>query len=296
MQSTLVIPTYKRPTGIVTALESVIAGTRLPDEILIIDDDELADEIIDDWSKQFLARGSILMYHKKDHSVHRRGLSESKNLALSLAQHEIIFYIDDDVVLDEGYMAVIMQLWETHADNVDLLGIGGRIANARQQSFIERLLYRFFGLSGETSWDVNPVGFQVWDQSVMETERAYYLHGGVSSYRRSVLKELQFTTFDGGRTGLEDVDLSIRAKQAGYYCLYVPKAFLYHYHEASGRESAFQSGIKEGVNRKKIFEHIGPHTVVHYPWFVWANVGWIIKKALGGHLRHAFGMIVGLLS
>ncbi len=45
-----------------------------------------------------------LIYYKKDLRIERRGLSESKNKGLNLANNYIVFVLDDDVELCQGFL------------------------------------------------------------------------------------------------------------------------------------------------------------------------------------------------
>jgi len=294
LKSTLVVPTYKREKALGRALQSVYENTLLPDELLIIDDANLPKGFIEKWQEKFKNKLNF-KYYKKDHNKHRRGLSESKNLAVQLAENEIIFFIDDDVVLDKNYIKEIMHVWKSGNEN-KLAAVGGRISNNRSQSDFEKKVYnKFFGLSSKLPWDVNDVAFQVWDESVSEPILAHYIHGGVSSYKKDILIKYPFREFSGGRTGLEDVEHALRLKLAGYHFIYNPKASLEHHHEALGREKPFLSGKKESQNRKEIFKLHCKQDFKYKMRFTWANVGWILRKILALRFSYATGMLYALL-
>ncbi len=295
MKFSLTIPTYKREQALLKALRCVLDGSRIPDEILIIDDAQIKKSTLEQIKSLVDIKKIKFVYYKKDHSKHRRGLSESKNLAIDLAENEIIFFIDDDVFVDKFYFEKIMDVWENNKDP-KLFGVGGKITNNRKQSFFEKSIYnKIFALTGELSWDVNEVGYQVWDEAVVELEKAYYIHGGVSSYKRAYLKQFGFKTFSGGRTGLEDVELSLRVKKAGFYFLYEPSAQVLHLHEVNGRERPFLSGKKEMQNRKEIFNMHCSQSRRQSLVFVWASTGWILRKLLSLQFSYAAGMLAALI-
>jgi len=276
-------------------LESVLANSRLPDEVIVIDDDAVPAELVREFVTACSARGISFEYYKKDHTQIRRGLSESKNWGAKLAQGDVVCFLDDDVVLMPDYFFELFAVWEENCDDDKLMGVGGRIINNRRTTKIEMFYRLFFGLSSDHGWDVNDVGFQVWDEGVLEITKGYYLHGGVSSYRRQLLLKMPFANFSGGRTGLEDVEHCLHAKRKGLHFLYVPSAALYHYPQTTGRESAFQSGQKEGQNRQEIFRKHCQTGFRHKLWFFWANVGWLGKKILSLRLGEAVGMLSGLI-
>lgn len=289
---TVVIPTYRRTDELSRALFSILSQTRMPAEVLIIDDHETPQEFLGGFSCKFAAKGVEFTYYKKDHATERRGLSESKNRALELAKHDVIF-IDDDIELSKTFIERIEEAWRAF-DGEKIIGVGGKIVNNRQQGRLERMFNRLFGLSSKTSWDVTPVGFQVWDESVERPEIAFYVHGGLCALKRDIARELGgFTVFSGGRTGLEDVDFCLRAKQAGYFFVYQPEAQALHHFSPEAREGSFSSGVKETVNRKDIFRRLSPKTIFHRVWFLRSLKGWILRQILAGHVAKAAGMLIG---
>lgn len=293
MNFSVVIATYKRPEALRDTLESIFLNTVIPTEIIIIDDDVTTPELLEHFNKVAAEKSISFTYHKKDHSVIRQGLSESKNLGAKMATEDIVFYLDDDVILNKNYFTEIVKVWEQNKNDTELAGVGGRISNNRKTGRLEKIYLRLFGLTGDCSWDVNEVGFQVWDESVVKTEKSYYMHGGVSSYRKEVLLAFPFATFSGGRTGLEDVEHSLRLKNDGKYLFYVPSAHLTHHPAEGGREAQFLSGVKESQNRKAIFTQLCKQDLKHRVWFVWSNIGWIKKKILSFNWIQALGMMKG---
>jgi len=294
MQFSIIIPTYKRPDALAVTVDSVLAGSCLPSELVIIDDDTISSTIVTSLTSKSEKKGVQLKYHQKDHTKHRRGLSESKNWAAELASNDIIFYLDDDVILDQEYCAQIMKVWETEQIDTALIGVGGRISNNRPTSQLEKIYRRIFGLTGDCDWDVNSVGFQVWDEGVTETQKGYYIHGGVSSYRRELLTQFPFAVFSGGRTGLEDVEHCLRTKNAGYHFFYVPSAHLTHHPTPSGREVKYLSGKKESINRRQIWQWHCSHSIFSRIYFAWASIGWISKKVISRQWHSSLGLVVGL--
>jgi len=294
MQFSVIIPTYKRPDALATTVRSLLENTHLPSEIIIIDDDTTPLELLTSLTSEAGDKGVPLKYHKKDHTQMRRGLSESKNWAATLATCDIIFYLDDDVVLDREYCAELMKVWKEHDGEEQLIGIGGKISNNRPTGRFEHIYRMVFSLSGECTWDVNRVGFQVWDEGVDETAKGHYLHGGVSSYRREILEKFPFDVFSGGRTGLEDVEHCLRVKNVGYHFYYVPSAHLTHHPAPAGREAIYAAAKKESLNRCEIFRRHCSQKIINKALFFWANTGWIGKKFLSMQWRAALGLVVGL--
>lgn len=224
------------------------------------------------------------------------GLAESKNIGLRLAKNNILFILDDDLVLDEDFFEKIMKVWEENKNDKNLIGVGGIIKNNRKKGRIEKFYNKIFGLESAWKWDITPVGFQVWDEGIREKEKGYYAHGGVCSYNKNLAQKLGFVTFSGGRTALEDIDFCLRAKNKGYYFIIEPEAKVFHKQSSVGREKDFLIGFKESYNRKIIFKDNCQKSFKNYLWFFWANIGWILRQLLAIHSSRFFGMIKGIIT
>jgi GT2 family glycosyltransferase len=292
MRFSVLIPTYNRPGDLIACIDSISTQDLRPSQCVIVDDGDLA---VSDLAAVRRRLGSIeLTYYKKDHANVRRGLSESKNIGLKLASEDVVFIFDDDIVLESQFLSSIMQVWDT-LDSERLMGVGGLITNARGRSGIEKLYNALFFLNASHSWDITPVGFQVWDEHIKERVKGFYVHGGLSSVRKSRALQFPFNTFRGGRTALEDVDFCLRAKNAGYYFYMEPRARALHNTSPVGRENMYLYGIKESSNRLEIFRNNASRSIRYRLWFFWSSVGWVLRQFLAGNFQKAAGMLVGLI-
>jgi glycosyltransferase involved in cell wall biosynthesis len=298
MKYSLVIPTYNRENDLKECLDSVVRQTLLPSEIIIIDDGNLNDNFVNELRNKVEAKKVAFIYYCKNHSKERRGLSESKNIGLRISRNDIVFIIDDDVILPPKTAEDIMVLWEQYEKEHCLIGIGGVGLNYRTKTFFEKAYNILFGLVGDCKWDVNDVGFQSWDDYIDTVQKGYYMHGFISSFRKKeILKIGGFDVFSGGRTALEDVAFCLKAKKLGYFCLIQPSARVFHKISRTSREKEFAIGKKESENRRVIFEkYCNNRSFVYKIWFWWANIGWVLRQFLVGHFSKGFGMIIGIFS
>lgn len=296
MKFSVAIPTYNREKDLSELLESILKQSVKPEEVIIIDDGNLSADFIQRQGLNFKEKGVDFIYYKKDHSKERRGLSESKNIGLKLARNEIIFILDDDLELEDSFFEEIMKIWKENENEKKLIGVGGWIKNQRNQTIFEKIFNRIFGLSSKNLWDVNDVGYQVWDTNLKSPKRCYYFHGGVASYRKNLVENLGgFETFLGGRTALEDVEFSLKAKKSGFYFIINPQAKVFHKQSEISKESDFLIGFKESQNRKIIFEKHCKKDLFHKIWFFWASFGWILRQFLAANFKKGLGMTWGFL-
>ena len=291
-----ILPTYNREKELAKLLETILKQTVKPNEVIIIDDGNLPAEFVQKQKEIFEQKRIEFIYYKKDHSKERRGSAESRNIGLKLAKNEILFILDDDLELEENFFEEIIKIWEENKSNEKLIGVGGWIKNQRRQNILEKIYHKIFGLSSKIAWDVNDVGFQVWDTKIKGAIKCYYFHGGVASYRGSLVKQLGgFETFFGGRTALEDVELALKAKKTGFYFIINPKAKCIHKESKISKENDFLVGFKESQNRKIIFKRHCPQDFFHKIWFFWASFGWTLRQFLVGNFKKGLGMIFGFI-
>jgi glycosyltransferase involved in cell wall biosynthesis len=293
MNFSVVIPTYKRPDDLKRCLTSVFSQSVLPTELIVVDDDALSEFFLRDVREQADEKGVVFVYLKKSDTEKLRGSSQSRNLAIEYVSTDVMVVLDDDIVLSDDYFLALQDVW---IDDELLLGVGGVIINNRSIGLLDRLYRRLFGLSSTYAWDVNVVGYQVWDDRIQSLSKGYYAHGGLFAYNVQKLKELNgFTEFSEGRNALEDVDFFLRAKQAGYYTLVEPLMRAHHKHSPVSRESAYQTGFRETANRIVIFKDHCAKGFLTRLWFEWATIGWIFRQVLAGNVRKAYGMFTALL-
>ncbi len=295
MNFSVVIPTYNREKDLLGCVESIVGQMVLPSEVIVIDDGALPKESIEKIGTILQNCKVNLRYYKKNHSQEPRGSSASRNIGLKIASNEILFILDDDLILDQEFFDGIMRVWQKNKDE-NLIGVGGIIINNRKKGGLEKIYNKIFGLTSKYSWDVNAVGFQIWDNWIQKKEKGYYAHGGVCSYNKNLAQKVVFTTFSGGRTALEDVDFCLRAKNRSYYFIIEPKARVFHKQSLVSKEKNFLIGFKEGYNRKIIFKNICKKNIKNLLCFYWANIGWTLRQFLAGHFSKGTGMIKGLFT
>jgi len=284
MNLSLIICTYKRAEPLCRLLETVKTQSRLPDEILIVDGSP------DDKTEIALKQVNLkLKYHKV--SPEQRGLTQQRNIGISLCDQDtdIVAFLDDDILLDKKYFKKLINTYEIFPD---AFGVGGCPQTPKGESpqtpkggFKRDGLWfkdengksnnKYFCFDGycraeslrykiRAIFDLAPdrppahlpkfshgrsVGFLPPSGKIYEVEQ---FMGGVSSYRKSVFDEIQFSTYFEGYGLYEDADFCFRLRKLGK--LYVnTSAKCEHHHHPSGRPNQFQYG----------------QMVVKNGWYVW---------------------------
>jgi GT2 family glycosyltransferase len=205
--ASLVIPTRNRPELLKDTLISILSDSRVPAEIIIVDQSDLPNREI---CRMAESTGVEIRY------IHSAavGLSRAKNAGMASATHEILVFTDDDMRTGPGWFA----------------SITAALQNAGSQAAVTGRV-----LPGESE---KPGGFV--PSTVLDESPAVYsgrlqrdvLASGNMAIHRSLLFRLGgFDERLGPGTRLpaaEDNDLGFRLLESGGRIHYVPEALLYH--------------------------------------------------------------------
>jgi glycosyltransferase involved in cell wall biosynthesis len=107
--------THERAELLRACVRSLLAGTRVPDEIVVVVDQNpsLAAEL----SSTLPAAVRLL-------ETARPGLSEARNVGLQECSSDVVAFVDDDATVEPGWLATLLAEFEA---NSDVLGVGGAV-------------------------------------------------------------------------------------------------------------------------------------------------------------------------
>jgi GT2 family glycosyltransferase len=210
MKSSVVILTRDRSEDLDECLSSLAQQTVLPDEVVILDNssDKTTSELI----KQSRATLPFTVLYDRGHPS--LGTATGRNRAIDQTSGDIIFILDDDVVLtDHSYIETLLGIFEEDAANE----IGGVCMNSNPNpggalSFYTRLALRIpFLLESPRPGRVLPSGFRSHFPS--ETSWVQCMPGCACAVRRAVVEKVRFDPgFETRPYAMsEDQDFSYRA-------------------------------------------------------------------------------------
>ncbi len=203
---TVVIPTYNRRPGLSRCLDALLrcdTGGRSVRVVVVEDGSQSgARETVTDLGGQVLA-GWTLHYHWQEN----RGQSAARNAGVTLADTELVLFLDDDCEPHPGWLLGLVEgPWDE-----DLGGLGGRLLPAEGKSWVAR--YCRFVRYNEYPPDDGPIRF---------------LNSACCAYRRSALMDVG--GYEERLTRGVDHDLGWRLQVAGYRLGFAPAAAAIHHH------------------------------------------------------------------
>jgi GT2 family glycosyltransferase len=251
----VVVPTRDRPEDLERYLDSVAMQTRLPNELILVDDGVLNHVPAVD-----VLRGLGV------HVVYRRkrspGVTESRNLGIALAAGSVVILSEDDVVLEPAYISEVMRVFDADATG-EIVGVGGIVTNERRgrlRSAIRLAVYVPLYLSALREGRLLRSGFAgeygEAPVKIRRTRQVDFLIGGVSAFRRSALAHEQFSSRFQHVSGYgqgEDKDISLRMRRLGHLVV-SPHARLSHHPAAKHDYKSRARGRATVVSRYLIFK------------------------------------------
>ena len=265
MQKTLnlavVIPTKNRPGDLLLAVQSIIAQTKSPHMLVIIDqsDDAKGKEAVCHATRDV----DFKVVYILDSAI--RGLVAAKNESLRYVNGDVICFLEDDVVLELDYLAEIERGF---LNNQEMLGCCGVVSDMGKsiKGYVGffRLFHRGIFLDPRVGVHGHFVGK---GHSLIPSST---LSGGLSAWRKGVFDSVKFDVSNDFFM-LEDIEFSTRAAwQFGDKFFINPNARLDHRVSPVNRERL------AARQRRKVREY-----VVFYKkrkgWrWAWISMIWLL--------------------
>ena len=223
-----VIPTKNRLADLQLAVASVLAQTRLPAELIIVDQ---SDDHEQRAAVEALCATRPEMRLVYEHARTVTGLVDAKRVGVARATGDIVSFLEDDVMLEPGYFEGVAWAFDSRSD---ILACCGVITNLPRTSPLYVLLQRLFlrgifrdpRLSAFASAGRNPDALLP----------CAVLSGGTSSWRASVFDSVTFDTANGFHF-FEDMEFATRVwRELGPHLYVNPRARLVHRGSAVNRD------------------------------------------------------------
>ena len=291
--SEVVICTRGRPNELRRCLQSVMSQSVACLTAFVVDgsDDDASRAVVEDVRAGAPSRYT-LKYLKTP-----RGLARQRNAALDNLESftEYVCFIDDDTVIDSGYVAAIERAFR--ADGyADVVGMGGLIQNPPPRPY--RRLRSIFFLDSSRDGAVLSSGVNV--QVHKEDSPTYvdWISGCAMTFRRAIFNEFRFDSAMEEYSLGEDVEFTFRLSRR-YKLLVIPDAHLLHIRAAANRDDEV-SYAREQIRFRYRFVRSHPRelSVVAFSWCCFGeilqNLTYLSPRRLRRQFKRALGIMLGL--
>jgi len=287
----IIICTRNREKELSECIDSLINQSYKPNKIIIADNGAIFDSSLLD----IIKKNEIEVLYIKNN---RNGTSIARNLSLRQVKEDIVFFFDDDVILDHDYIKQTIKLFaEDERKNIGI--IVGKITNLKKIRM--RLLKKIFFLHSDKPYYVLPSGRNtVATQDINETREVSWASGGAMAVRGDIARKYTFDeSFDifGFALG-EDLDYSFRIGKS-YKIIFNPHSKIFHQNSKKSRIDERKIGFLQVVNRYK-FVIKNMNSLKNKFCFYWSLIGELILNLLSiivyrkTGLERAIGNIKGI--
>jgi glycosyltransferase involved in cell wall biosynthesis len=212
-----VICTYRRPGFLAGALKSAIQQNLPAHEFeIIVVDNNSGDETPD------VVRELAKLSEAAVHYVFepKQGLSYARNTGVAKSSSEIVAFLDDDAEADPGWLAGLLEIYDTVPD---ALAVGGKILPIWE---VERPKW----ISDERLRSLSLIDWGDERRPLHWPER---IIGANCSFRKETFREVGLFATDLGRRGEEmlgneDTEIQERIHELNKLVFYNPDAIVYH--------------------------------------------------------------------
>jgi GT2 family glycosyltransferase len=212
----------------------------------------------------------------------RQGFAGNINMGVSKATGDIVILINTDVEPEKGYLIPLL----SHFRNPDVFAVGCLEKSIENGNMILRG-------RGIAHWEK---GYYIHSRGDTEKRDTAWVSGGSGAFRKSMWDTL------GGMDKLynpfywEDIDLSYRARKAGWKTVFEQKSIIRHYHEEGKIKREYSpEDVKKIVYRNQyifIWKNLTDPPLILKHLF-WAPIR-IIQSIYFGNYLHPTGFFSAL--
>lgn len=215
-QVSIVIPTYLRPKTLLNCVESILAGSRRPGEIVIVGraGDRGTEEAIA--TIEAVPHAGVRI---RSAWVATPGHIPPVETGVRAASGELVATLDDDVTVTPEWLSSIV----SHFSDPTIAVVGGRVLVPGTSP------RKLRGRPGCVSWYGKTWG-NIGSLDVTSAIEVDTVMEGNWVWRRELLASLEFDpvlNFDDA--SMYGLDLCLQAKKRGFTVLYDPRALVYHH-------------------------------------------------------------------
>lgn len=273
----VIIPTINRTAELTKTLQSIILQTKLPEEVVIVDQSEVRS-----------ARNVAMTFKELINIVYiysaRKSSSGARNIGIQNSKGSVVCMLDDDVVLDRNYFEKALAFFENYPD---ALGVQGIIENF-EHGYLNKvggnriylILYNLFA----AVFLLNRAGMV--NRFLPSARIVYCKHAeavsscqwlsGCSIYRRKVFGDLKFR-FDENMIRYcygEDKLFSYEVYKKFPKSLYVDPSIRYeHYPCLEGRLPSSDLIKSRILYNYYIWHKVVNRTTMNKLLFYWSSIG-----------------------
>jgi GT2 family glycosyltransferase len=221
------------------------------------------------------------------------GLPRQRNLGARVSDGDVVVYLDDDVVLEPGYLAALARVYAEDPAHA-IGGVGGAQVPdpTPRESPWRRAACRLFLLDGYGRGIVKRSGRVEYAFAPARPLQVEFLSGCNMSFRREVLEALAFDERLGGYALGEDLQFSYRVSRR-WRLVVTPDARCEHRHADGGRPRGDAFRAMAVFNKYLFVRDCVARRRLDWLAFAWAALGDAMLRVRAPRDRGFAGLLRG---
>lgn len=218
----IVLPTYNRDDFVIQAAESAISQTYENIELIVVDDcsDDSTWALL---NKKLGQQPNVKLIR----NTTRKGLPASRNVGINAAEGKLIYFMEDDLILERNLIDVLVKSYNQLSANYKVGAVGPRLIRVDHTSGLVPILVKTSLMSGDVEVQFNVAGKYTIE---VPTLHSCVLISTALLKNAGGYAENCYT----GNYLREESDLYSRLRSADFKFFYEPKAVTYHHIGHSG--------------------------------------------------------------
>ena len=271
-RTTVVIPNYNGIQYLENCLDSLYAGTYLP-EIIVVDNGS-ADAGLALLKEKYGGRENLCVVELSENT----GFSNAVNVGIEKADTEFVFLLNNDTTVDAFCVEELEKVMDTSSE---IFSAGAKMINMKEPEKLDSAgdFYSAFGWAFSRGKDKPAAKYD-------KSDRIFAACAGAAIYRKALFEKVGL--FDVAHFAyLEDMDVGYRANIWGYRNVFAPKAVVMHAGSAvsGSRHNAFKVDLSARNSIYLIYKNMPLLQVLINIPFLLLGYGiktlFFIKKGLG---------------
>ncbi len=285
-----IVPTLDRRDDLLAFVRTLVAQTVVPDELIIVDAGSVPD--LESALQRALDGSGVALRYSRSAA----GTSLQRNRALDQARGDLLFLLEDDVLLEPDYIERSIEAFDLPFDPPVGCVLGTFTSPPRRRGWQQRY-FQMFGMTHAVSGDAASISTSGGPRWLMEPSRPVAVplaSSGRAAYRREAIGAHRFDEYLPGYTMFEDVEFSFRVAR-DWTLVHTPHARLFHSRSKRARPDRGDRVGRLIYSRFYFFRKHVPKGPREIAAFAWTNLGISAFYVGVGLLRAPPGQKVGVL-
>lgn len=289
--ASVILCTRNRLDDLLICLDSIAHQTVAPKELIIVDSSDIPLETNTVFQSAFcpsiFQQTALRYFHTKP------GLTYQRNYGIKRAHGSVIYFFDDDVIVQSDYVAMMQQVFDQYPHYA---GGTGDICNIEKSgSFKYRWFRKLFLLpheqgSGNFTWS----GLPTHPYGTVQFKSIEIAGGCCMAFRKDVLKQYLFDEQFHGYSYMEDADIGCRISR-DYELFFNPQAQVVHNESPVSRDRvAIVSAMFIYNYSYLFFKNFYRYNRLKFFGYIWSVIGLFVQGIITRNGQQLRGYTKGL--